>query len=113
MFPVDGNLSTSAPAGYKAGEGVWQDSSYQQMNEKRAYVDNNWQHIGHTPSKPPVPLTSGTFPALPVPAKSTGSLLALYTAKEKGKAGNSHIEFAGRSYGEKKVELYSHMRWVS
>ncbi len=48
---------------------------------------------------------------VPIPAKPTGSLLSLWQAREKSKASNGHVEFAGRSYGgEMKTELYPQMR---
>ena len=47
---------------------------------------------------------------LPVPAKPTGSLLSLWSAKQQSKANSGHLEFAGRSYGERKAELYPQMR---
>ena len=53
------------------------------------------------------------LPMVPVPAKSTGSLLSLWQAREKSKASNGHVEFAGRSYGgEMKTELYPQIRLV-
>lgn len=109
----------SAVASCRAGEdSVWQENTYQQTSEKRGYDDGghgNWQLVGHTPSiaKPHVPdplPASGTAPVLPVPAKPVGSLLALYSAKEKSKASSCHIEFAGRSYGKMKADLYPQMR---
>lgn len=50
---------------------------------------------------------------LPAPAKPAGSLLSLWTAKQKAKANSSHVEFAGRSYGEMKAELYPQMRYIT
>ena len=51
-----------------------------------------------------------SLPALPVPAKPTSSLLSLWSAKQQSKANSGHVEFAGRSYGDRKAELYSQMR---
>lgn len=89
---------------------------YQHMSqrEKRDFnfndVNNshgNWKH----PSAPGAESKSLPGPlAMPVPAKPTGSLLALWGAKEKSKASSSHMEFAGRSYGGAKAELYPQMR---
>jgi len=47
---------------------------------------------------------------LPTPSKPTGSLLSMWTSRQQEKARTSHTEFAGRSYGDVKAELYSQMR---
>lgn len=94
---------------------------YQLMGERESsYTDNpsKWQHQQTTPYssssvKPSSLLVDSGLPppSLPVPAKSTGSLLSLWTAKEKNKANSGHVEFAGRTYGEVKAELYPHTRY--
>lgn len=45
------------------------------------------------------------FKPLPVLAKPVASVLSIWTSRQRAKASNSHVEFAGRRYGEK-AELY-------
>ena len=103
---------------------------YQQMTEreKRDFesgdINNshgNWKQLTG-PAGPPglggqstnhtslMSMNGGALPTLPVPMKPSGSLLTLWTTRQKNKANSSHVEFAGRSYGEVKTELYSQMR---
>ena len=45
------------------------------------------------------------FKPLPVLAKPVASVLSIWTSRQRSKASSSHVEFAGRRYGEK-AELY-------
>ena len=72
----------------------------------------NWKSLGPNPSFP-VGAANGATPfSLPVVGKPTASLLQLWTSRQKDKTRNCHAEFAGRSYGEVKAELYPQMRWA-
>ena len=76
------------------------------------YNDRNNSHSNWTLKSEGAGHNGAPLLAMPVPAKPTGSLLSLWNTKQQNKANSGHIEFAGRSYGERKAELYSQMRYV-
>ena len=92
---------------------------YQQMTEREKTDYNhgntnnahgNWKTLGPNHSFP-VGVAGGPM-SLPIAGKSSASLLSLWTSRQKDKARSSHTEFAGRSYGDMKAELYPQTRCV-
>ena len=106
--PSSSSSSSAVPAG------SWQEDIY--LTNRGGHAnDSSWSTVGHAPSNVKPHLGelhgNGGVGVVPVPAKPTGSLLNLYTAQQRSKASTTHIEFAGRSYGDI-ADLYPQMRYV-
>lgn len=80
-------------------------SDHQNMEHKWNQRHDKGQGLHHRTSD--LVNDSNSLPSL---SKPTGSLLSIWTNKKQAAANSCHTEFAGRSYGDVKTELYKKMR---